>query len=98
MTDLVIDTSVAVATIFPDERYHSMSIAVLERLRNHSEAVPSLFWSEVRSALVKAERRGRIPPPRVHRKYNYASYVDCTSQSTLPMSIRMSCHLLRNTD
>lgn len=62
MMDIVIDTSVAVATIFPDERYHSMSIAVLERLRNHSGAVPSLFWSEVRSALVKAERRGRIPP------------------------------------
>ena len=40
MMDLVIDTSVAVATIFPDERYHSMSIAVLERLRNHSGAVP----------------------------------------------------------
>lgn len=62
MMDLVIDTSVAVATIFPDERYHSTSIGVLERLRSHSGAVPSLFWSEVRSVLVKAERRGRIPP------------------------------------
>ena len=62
MMDLVIDTSVAVATIFPDERYHSMSIAVLERLRNHSGAVPSLFWSEVRSVLVKAERKGRVSP------------------------------------
>ena len=62
MMGLVIDTSVAVATIFPDERYRSMSIGVLERLRNHSRAVPSLFWSEVRSVLVKAERRGRIPP------------------------------------
>ena len=98
MMGLVIDTSVAVATIFPDERYRSMSIGVLERLRNHSGAVPSLFWSEVRSVLVKAERRGRTPPPRVHRKYVYASYVDCTSQSTLPKSIRMFCHLLRNTD
>lgn len=62
MMDLVIDTSVAVATLFPDERYHSMSIAVLKRLRNHSGAVPSLFWSEVRSVLVKAERRGRVSP------------------------------------
>ena len=68
MMNLVIDTSVAVATIFPDERYHSVSVAVLERLRNHSGAVPSLFWSEVRSVLVKAERQGRVSPgsPQVY--------------------------------
>ena len=56
----VIDPSMAAAWILPDERNEEAD-AVLLRLDGDVACVPSLFWHEARSLLIKAERRGPIP-------------------------------------
>lgn len=58
--NLVIDTSIALAAYFHDERYHDSAKLMLARLPVFPGVVPSLFWSEVRNGLLVAERRGRI--------------------------------------
>ena len=67
---LVIDTSVALAACFRDERYHRIARLVLARLPVSPGVVPSLFWSEVRNGLLVAERRGRI------EEGSWESYLD----------------------
>jgi predicted nucleic acid-binding protein len=54
----VLDASIVHDWAF-DER-HPAADAVRERLRSERAAVPSLWWFEVRSGLVMAERRGRV--------------------------------------
>jgi predicted nucleic acid-binding protein len=56
----VVDASMAAAWLLADERSHETD-AVLGRLGVDTARVPSLFWHEARSLLLKAERRGRIP-------------------------------------
>lgn len=58
--ELVIDTSVALASCFQDERNHRSAKSVLARLSVFPEVVPALFWSEVRNGLLVAERLQRI--------------------------------------
>ena len=55
----VIDVSVVVAWYFPDEN-HPLADTVLQRLSDDSAAAPTLFWFELRNALLVGERRGRI--------------------------------------
>lgn len=58
MTDFVIDASMAVAWLIPEE-FTDASDAVVASI---SEAciAPSLFWFEVRNILAMSERRGRL--------------------------------------
>ncbi|HMS89710.1 MAG TPA: type II toxin-antitoxin system VapC family toxin [Acidimicrobiales bacterium] len=55
----VVDTSVAMAWVFEDEATPATD-ALLERLRDGSAVVPSLWRFEVANVLAVAERRGRI--------------------------------------
>ncbi len=59
MAALVVDASMAAAWILPDE--HSPAAeAVMPRSPATPAQVPSLFWHEMRSLALMAERRGRI--------------------------------------
>ena len=57
----VVDASMAAAWILPDE--HSPAAeALMPRLPATPAQIPSLFWHEMRSLALAAERRGRIAP------------------------------------
>jgi predicted nucleic acid-binding protein len=55
----VLDASIAVAWAFDDEDYPNAVLA-LERIRKDQGRVPSLWWYEVRNALIVNERRRRL--------------------------------------
>jgi len=59
LTAFVVDASMAAAWILPDE--HSPAAeAVIPRSPATPAQIPSLFWHEMRSVALTAERRGRI--------------------------------------
>ena len=55
----VLDVSVTVAWCLPDEESEIANRA-LDRLRSDEAVVPTLWWFELRNALVVNERRGRL--------------------------------------
>ena len=55
----VLDVSVTVAWCLPDEESEAANRA-LDRLRSEEAVVPTLWWFELRNALVVNERRGRL--------------------------------------
>ena len=57
---IVIDASVAIAWCLRDRNGTAQADAILERASSETVIVPSLFWYEVRSVLVVAERKERI--------------------------------------
>ena len=57
---IVIDTSVAIAWCLRDWKGTNQADAVMERASAETVIVPGLFWHEVRSVLVVAERKERI--------------------------------------
>ena len=59
MSVLVIDASIAAAWLFDDED-DRRAAAALTRIETDAALVPQLWHLEVRSALLAAERRGRI--------------------------------------
>lgn len=58
---LVVDTAAIISLAFPDEN-PSYSQAVIEAIAIEGVIVPTLFWYEVRNALLTGERRKRITP------------------------------------
>lgn len=56
---LVLDASVALGALFPDER-SSQADAILAQLQSDEAVVPAHWWFETRNALIVAERRGRV--------------------------------------
>lgn len=62
---LVIDSSVALAWCFEDERT-SATVAVLERIGQSGAAAPALWPLEVLNVLVLAERRKRLTATQRH--------------------------------
>jgi predicted nucleic acid-binding protein len=63
MTGIVIDASIVVAGIMPDEDA-VRARAVFTRIGEEGAVVPSLWRLEVANALLMAERRRRIDPAR----------------------------------
>ena len=57
---IVIDASVAIAWCLRDRRGTVQADAAMERASSETAIVPGLFWHEVRSVLVVAERKERI--------------------------------------
>ncbi len=55
----VLDVSVTAAWCLPDEESETANRA-LDRLRTDEALVPTLWWFELRNALVVNERRGRL--------------------------------------
>lgn len=60
----VLDASVAVAWLLPDERTDETD-ALLAQMTSDRAIAPTLFRHEIRSILLKAERRGRLPASAV---------------------------------
>ena len=56
----VLDASIALAWALADEN-HPVAAAALARIRTDEALVPSIWWFEVRNALIVNERRGRLP-------------------------------------
>lgn len=63
--EIVVDASVAAAWFLPDEQ-NDAADQVLAALQGSPARAPSLFWFEVRSLFVMAEKRGRLKPGK-HR-------------------------------
>lgn len=57
---IVIDASVAIAWCLRDRKETSYADAIVERIVTEDGIVPDLFWNEVRSVLLGAERNRRI--------------------------------------
>ena len=55
----VLDASIVVAWAFADE-HHPVAGAALDRLATDDGVAPSLWWFEVRNALLAGERRQRL--------------------------------------
>ena len=55
----VLDVSIAVTWAFEDENHPEATLA-LDRLQTDEARVPSLWWFELRNALLVNERRGRL--------------------------------------
>lgn len=55
----VVDASVAVSWLMPDER-DKIAEAAWTRIANDRAMVPAVWWFEVRNALIVGERRGRL--------------------------------------
>jgi predicted nucleic acid-binding protein len=58
----VIDASVAVSWAFPDE-VHPTAASAFQRIGTDNAIVPTLWWFEIRNALIMNERRRRISAP-----------------------------------
>ena len=57
---IVIDATIAIAKRLRDRDGTPFADAVVERIGTEETLVPDLFWHEVRSVLLVAERIGRI--------------------------------------
>jgi len=77
----VLDASLAAAWCLPDEA-DSLAELALERFLEDPGIVPALFWYEIRSVLLNAERRGRVEEADVSEALSWLRQ--------LPISIRDS--------
>ncbi len=61
---MILDASVIVAWLVPDEPLADRALAVRDQALGGAEraVVPAICWTEVTHALVRAIRRGRLPP------------------------------------
>jgi predicted nucleic acid-binding protein len=55
----VIDASVAVCWLMPDER-HAIADAAQRRIAHDQAVAPMLWWYEIRNIMIVNERRGRL--------------------------------------
>jgi len=61
---IVIDASVVAPWFLPDEA-SAAADAVAERMADDGAVAPDLLWHEVRSLLLRAFRRGRLPEEEI---------------------------------
>ena len=59
MSGPVVDCSMAVAWVLGDEE-STVTASVLELVQEQGAVATAVWWAEVRNALVRAERRGRL--------------------------------------
>jgi predicted nucleic acid-binding protein len=55
----VLDASVCLSWLMPDEKHPDADAALL-LLRRESAAAPVIWWFEIRNSLLNAERKGRL--------------------------------------
>ena len=60
---LVTDVSALIGQVL-DEKEAALAEAVISEIAEDGAVVPSLFWYEIRNALIVNERRGRIRPEK----------------------------------
>ena len=78
----VIDASVALCWLMPDER-DAVALAAYARLSADTAIVPALFWFEVRNVLVINERRGRLDPAKTSHALRVLKPLPITSDSEI---------------
>ena len=59
MTSLVLDCSVAIAWLIPEERSND-AVKILKQVTQHGAIVPSIWPLEIGNVLLTAQKRGRI--------------------------------------
>ncbi|MXZ73276.1 MAG: type II toxin-antitoxin system VapC family toxin [Acidobacteria bacterium] len=59
MNGPVVDCSITVAWVLGDEE-STATLAVLELVQQQGAVAAAVWWAEVRNALIRAERRGRM--------------------------------------
>ena len=99
MTDFVLDSCVAVAWICDDETSARADMA-LSRLERDEALVPPLWHMELRNALLRAERRGRLSSAEVddgllvlyELPINIADEPDLDSLIPLARKHQISCY------
>lgn len=99
MSEYVLDASVAVAWLVDDE-ISARADAAMIRLEEAGAQVPSLWHLEVRSALLAAERRGRIRPHQVEEGLDFLDELpisaahdpDLDSVVSLARKHRLTCY------
>jgi predicted nucleic acid-binding protein len=98
LSDLVLDASVALAWIFPDEN-DAYADAVMLYLAGRSGIVPAIWFFEVANAAVVAERRGRIREPLLSQALELIATVSVEVDQSLvhPASIAAIVSLARRT-
>jgi predicted nucleic acid-binding protein len=79
----VLDASLALAWYFEDEVSEYADL-VLERLREDSALVPSLWPLEIANGLISAERRGRLSPAGVMRTAELVQELPISVQEVPP--------------
>jgi predicted nucleic acid-binding protein len=62
----VIDASVAVCWLMPDER-HPIADATRKRITHDSAVAPVVWWYELRNIMIVNERRGRLDSTKTAR-------------------------------
>lgn len=68
MPALVVDASVTVCWLLPDETNPRANVA-WAKSQQYEAAVPQIWHPEVRNALYQAERRGRITPSQTESSF-----------------------------
>jgi predicted nucleic acid-binding protein len=106
----VLDASVAVAWILPDEE-NPLADHVANLLLEHHAFVPAIWWFEVRNTLIVAERHGRLSisqtgsirmnlaglPVLVDREVNERDLMDIARTNTLTVYNASYVELARRT-
>lgn len=77
----VLDASLAAAWCLPDEA-EVLAESVLDRLREEPGLVPTLFWYEIRSVFLNAERRGRIDTSEVSEAMTWLRQLPIFARAT----------------
>ncbi len=74
MPPLALDVSVTLSWVLPDEK-SGLAEAALAYVQHEGAVVPSLWWFELRNALVTAERRNRLTPVHTHQSLADIAYL-----------------------
>lgn len=77
----VLDASLAAAWCLPDEA-EVLAESALDRLREEPGLVPTLFWYEIRSVFLNAERRGRIDTSEVSEAMTWLRQLPISARAT----------------
>ena len=95
MDGVVLDSSVAVAWCFPDEK-GDYPQAVLDSLATVGAIVPSLWSLEVANALLMGERRKRSTPDETSRSIQFLEALPiAVDDATGTQAFRHALHLAR---
>jgi predicted nucleic acid-binding protein len=82
---LVLDASVALAAVLPDEADASVASAIMARVTDEAAVVPALWHIEVGNALLVQERRGRLMPGVAKRIIQHLRRMPITTDAETPL-------------
>lgn len=69
MAGLILDASVAIALVLPDEDRHDAARLIVLSTGEDGFVVPRHWWAEVGNGLLMSHRRGRLPIERLPQAF-----------------------------